>query len=170
MNVLVTAGNTQTPIDRVRCITNVFTGRTGAQVALEAHRRGHAVTLLTSHPEVVRDLAPGFHPAPRHLDASVRTGRFSTCKTRWRRLSPAAGSTCSSTRPRSSDYAVAGIYAPVGRHDLRPDDRRLDARQDGGRVRRQGEEPPPGAVDAADARRPSWRTWCARRGDFAGRS
>jgi phosphopantothenate---cysteine ligase (CTP) len=47
MNLLVTAGNTQTPIDRVRCITNIFTGRTGAQVALEAHRRGHAVTHLT---------------------------------------------------------------------------------------------------------------------------
>ena len=26
MNILVTAGNTQTPIDQVRCITNVFTG------------------------------------------------------------------------------------------------------------------------------------------------
>jgi phosphopantothenate---cysteine ligase (CTP) len=60
MNVLVTAGNTQTPIDKVRCITNVFTGRTGAQLALESHRRGHRVTLLTSHPGVIRDLAPGF--------------------------------------------------------------------------------------------------------------
>ena len=62
MNVLVTAGNTQTPIDRVRCITNIFTGRTGALVALAGHRRGHRVTLLTSHPEAVRDLAPGFAP------------------------------------------------------------------------------------------------------------
>jgi phosphopantothenate-cysteine ligase/phosphopantothenoylcysteine decarboxylase/phosphopantothenate--cysteine ligase len=53
MNILVTAGNTQTPIDRVRCITNVFSGRTGARVAAEAAGRGHAVTLLTSHPEVV---------------------------------------------------------------------------------------------------------------------
>ena len=32
MNLLVTAGNTQAPIDRVRCVTNVFSGRTGAQV------------------------------------------------------------------------------------------------------------------------------------------
>lgn len=53
MNVLVTAGNTQTPIDRVRCITNIFSGRTGARVAAEAAARGHAVTLLTSHPEVL---------------------------------------------------------------------------------------------------------------------
>src|SRR5262245_34272863 len=56
MNVLVTAGNTQVPIDRVRCLTNVFTGRTGTRIALQAHRRGHRVTLLTSHPEVVAEL------------------------------------------------------------------------------------------------------------------
>lgn len=53
MNVLVTAGNTQTPIDRVRCITNVFTGKTGARVAAAAAARGHPTTLLTSHPEAL---------------------------------------------------------------------------------------------------------------------
>jgi len=53
MRILITAGNTQTPIDRVRCITNIFTGKTGAAIALEAYRRGHAVTLATSHPEVL---------------------------------------------------------------------------------------------------------------------
>lgn len=53
MNVLVTAGNTQAPIDRVRCITNVFSGRTGGRVAAAAAARGHTVTLLTSHPEAV---------------------------------------------------------------------------------------------------------------------
>lgn len=56
MNVLVTAGNTQVLIDRVRCLTNIFTGRTGAALALEAYRRGYRVTLLTSHPEAVREL------------------------------------------------------------------------------------------------------------------
>ena len=56
MRIFVTAGNTQTPIDRVRCITNIFTGRTGASIALEAYRRGHDVTLATSHPEAVSDL------------------------------------------------------------------------------------------------------------------
>ncbi len=53
MNLLITAGNTQTPIDRVRCITNIFTGRTGASIALEAYRRGNNVTFVTSHPEVL---------------------------------------------------------------------------------------------------------------------
>lgn len=52
MNILVTAGNTQTPVDQVRCITNIFSGRTGAQIAVGAFERNHAVTLLTSHPEV----------------------------------------------------------------------------------------------------------------------
>jgi len=58
MNILVTAGNTQTPVDDVRCITNIFTGRTGGQIAARAFDRGHAVTLLTSHPAVL-DAIPG---------------------------------------------------------------------------------------------------------------
>jgi phosphopantothenate---cysteine ligase (CTP) len=53
MHLLVTAGNTQVPIDKVRCITNIFTGRTGAGIALRARQRGHTVTLMTSHPETV---------------------------------------------------------------------------------------------------------------------
>ena len=56
MNILVTAGNTQTPLDRVRCITNIFSGRTGTQIATEAFDRGHAVTLLTSHPDVLNSV------------------------------------------------------------------------------------------------------------------
>jgi len=54
----VTAGNTQTPVDVVRCITNIFTGRTGGQIAARAFDRGHTVTLLTSHPTVL-DAIPG---------------------------------------------------------------------------------------------------------------
>jgi phosphopantothenoylcysteine synthetase/decarboxylase len=56
MRILVTAGNTLVPIDRVRCLTNVFTGRTGARIALHAFLAGHGVQLLTSHPEVMLDL------------------------------------------------------------------------------------------------------------------
>jgi phosphopantothenoylcysteine synthetase/decarboxylase len=56
MNILITAGNTVTPIDRVRAITNIFTGRTGTAIALQAHQRGHGVTLLTSHAEAVAEL------------------------------------------------------------------------------------------------------------------
>ncbi len=58
MRFLVTAGNTQTLIDKVRCITNIFSGRTGGQIAVAAHGRGHAITLLTSHPETLSFPAP----------------------------------------------------------------------------------------------------------------
>src|SRR5438093_8335908 len=56
MRILITAGNTRVLIDRVRCITNIFTGRTGTSIALEAYRRGHHVTLATSHPELIETL------------------------------------------------------------------------------------------------------------------
>jgi phosphopantothenate---cysteine ligase (CTP) len=58
MNILVTAGNTQMPIDRVRCLTNIFSGRTGTEIAAHAHGLGHQVTLLTSRPEAILELNP----------------------------------------------------------------------------------------------------------------
>jgi phosphopantothenoylcysteine synthetase/decarboxylase len=58
MNILVTAGNTLVPIDSVRCLTNIFSGRTGASIALCAQERGHHVRLLTSHPEVIGEAPP----------------------------------------------------------------------------------------------------------------
>jgi phosphopantothenate---cysteine ligase (CTP) len=110
MNVLVTAGNTQTPIDRVRCITNVFTGRTGTHITVEAGRRGHRVTLLTSHPQVLRAVAPTldvgaitveeyrtFEDLKGLMAAKVPGGKFDA-------LIHAAA---------VSDYMMAGIYAPV---------------------------------------------------------
>src|SRR5262245_6165469 len=102
MNVLVTAGNTQTPIDRVRCITNVFSGRTGARVTAEASGRGHGVTLLTSHPEVIEgDTAIRVRPY-RTFDelellmaAEITSGRYDAV------IHAAA----------VSDYHVAGVFA-----------------------------------------------------------
>ena len=41
MRILVTTGNTQMLIDKVRCITNIFTGRTGTKIAIEAKERRH---------------------------------------------------------------------------------------------------------------------------------
>src|SRR5438874_7133991 len=86
MRILVTAGNTLAPIDRVRCITNIFTGRTGAAIALEAYRRGHSLTLLTSHPEAVEETPPGrrwnvqrfrtFEDLHHALEDRIRSGRF----------------------------------------------------------------------------------------------
>ena len=60
MNLLITAGNTQAPIDRVRCVTNIFSGRTGAALARTAWGRGHTITLATSRPETLLEF--GMNP------------------------------------------------------------------------------------------------------------
>jgi phosphopantothenate-cysteine ligase/phosphopantothenoylcysteine decarboxylase/phosphopantothenate--cysteine ligase len=69
MHILVTAGNTPMPIDKVRCITNIFTGRTGTKIALEAKERGHEVTLLTCHPELVPSSMKTAEGGKRHKEA-----------------------------------------------------------------------------------------------------
>ncbi|HEX3150094.1 MAG TPA: phosphopantothenoylcysteine decarboxylase [Gemmataceae bacterium] len=111
MNILVTAGNTQTPVDRVRCITNVFTGRTGTGIALEAHRRGHAVTLLTSHPEVVRDLAQAFNADTRWIIRRYRT--FDDLHHAMAELVRGNQFDGLIHAAAVSDYHLAGTYAPV---------------------------------------------------------
>ena len=110
MNVLVTAGNTQAPIDRVRCITNVFTGRTGTAIAIEAGRRGHRVTLLTSHPQVVRAVAPTLDVGFMSLQ-EYRT--FEDLKGLMAALVPGGQFDVLIHAAAVSDYMVAGIYAPV---------------------------------------------------------
>lgn len=54
--VLVITGSTKEPIDDVRCITNFTSGRTGIELALEAHRRGAEVTIWAAEGVAV----PGF--------------------------------------------------------------------------------------------------------------
>lgn len=44
MRVLVTGGSMRVQIDGVRCISNVFRGRTSANTAVEACRRGSGET------------------------------------------------------------------------------------------------------------------------------
>lgn len=109
MRLVVTAGNTQAPIDRVRCITNIFTGRTGAGIALAAHARGHMVTLLTSHPETVRELSN------RELDAHWAIRPYQT----FEQLRDLIAETIRGDKPHAvihsaavSDYLVAGVFAP----------------------------------------------------------
>jgi phosphopantothenoylcysteine synthetase/decarboxylase len=111
MNVLVTAGNTQVPIDRVRCLTNVFTGRTGAQVALCAHERGHTVTLLTSHPDVVAELHGGQLRSERWAIQPYRT--FDELHAlMWSAIQP-GGYNAVIHSAAVSDYLSGSIYAPA---------------------------------------------------------
>lgn len=48
MKILVTAGSTIIPIDKVRIISNIFKGKTGTNIANHFASKGHDVTLITS--------------------------------------------------------------------------------------------------------------------------
>ena len=107
MNVLVTAGNTHAPLDRVRVVTNIFSGRTGASIAHAAWTRGHTVTLFTSHPETTRDFPTDtrftvttyrtFDELAGLMQSHIRGGDFDAI--------------CHSAAV--SDYLSAGAYAPA---------------------------------------------------------
>lgn len=105
MRLLVTAGNTQVPIDSVRCITNIFTGRTGARLALYGHAEGHDVTLLTSHPETVEN-----PPAERWRVEPYRT--FADLAGLMERYITGGPFDTIIHCAAVSDYLAAGIYAP----------------------------------------------------------
>lgn len=55
LNILITAGGTQEPIDPVRSITNVSTGRTGFTLAKSLEEAGHDVTLVQSESSQFQD-------------------------------------------------------------------------------------------------------------------
>lgn len=113
MHLLITAGNTLAPIDRVRAITNIFTGRTGAAIALAAYQRGHRVTLLTSHPERLAELkgAPASYQPDRLEQFTYRT--FEELDTWLARLVPRPGIDAIVHCAAVSDYHCLGVYAPA---------------------------------------------------------
>ncbi|WP_020471673.1 phosphopantothenoylcysteine decarboxylase domain-containing protein [Zavarzinella formosa] len=105
MNILVTAGNTQTPIDRVRCITNIFSGKTGGHIAAVAAARGHLVTALTSHPESV--------PDPGALKKLRPYRTFEELERLMAEEIPNGGYDAVIHAAAVSDYHLAGVYAPA---------------------------------------------------------
>lgn len=113
MHLLVTAGNTHTPIDRVRVITNIFTGRTGANIAAAAFARGHHITLLTSHP----DTADRFRSEPNFRVLPYRT--FGDLHRLMAELIPAGGFDAVIHSAAVSDYHCGGVYAADGPFDGR---------------------------------------------------
>lgn len=110
MNILITAGNTLAMIDRVRCITNIFSGRTGARIAFEAWTRGHRVRLLTSHPEAVLSIAAD--QAPADANWSVHTYRtFDELREAMRTNLATENWDAAVHAAAVSDYLAGGIYA-----------------------------------------------------------
>lgn len=117
MQILVTAGNTQTPIDKVRCLTNIFSGRTGARIAIEAARRGHFVTFMTSHPEVIADLAaPVPLPVDRWKLLIYRT--FDELQDLMESNIPGASLDAIIHAAAVSDYSLAGVFARNERGEM----------------------------------------------------
>lgn len=111
MNILVTAGNTQTPIDKVRCLTNIFSGKTGGRIAMEAVKRGHSVTHFTSHPEIIPELADGMAlPSDRWRLLTYRT--FDELSTLMEDAIPGGPFQVIVHAAAISDYALGGIFAP----------------------------------------------------------
>ena len=122
MNLLITAGNTLAPIDRVRGLTNVFTGRTGAAVALYAHDRGHRVVLLTSRPDAIDAL---LHPDVADLDERFTLIRYNTFDNLHHLMEHhlRAGDVDALIHSAAvSDYLAAGVYAPAEGTRFFPED------------------------------------------------
>jgi phosphopantothenoylcysteine synthetase/decarboxylase len=122
MHVLVTAGNTLVLIDRVRCLTNIFSGRTGGAIAAAAHARGHRVRLLTSHPDAV---APPSSPDGRWAVDAYRT--FDDLHARMAHAlqndPPDVLVHCAAV----SDYLAGGVYAPDDRTRFVPENGHWEA-------------------------------------------
>lgn len=113
MKILATAGNTQTLIDRVRCITNIFSGRTGAQIAATAFDRGHDVTVLTSHPHVLNDI-----PGVRQRTSTFRVQAYQTFEDLEKMMSSLilSGEYDAVVHAAAvNDYHVVGTYANTNR-------------------------------------------------------
>jgi phosphopantothenate-cysteine ligase/phosphopantothenoylcysteine decarboxylase/phosphopantothenate--cysteine ligase len=110
MKILVTAGNTQSLVDRVRCITNIFTGKTGARIAATAFDRGHALTFLTSHPEVL-EVIPSIRPR-QGPGWNVKTYRtYDDLAALMSTAIPGGAFDAVVHTAAVNDYEVAGIFA-----------------------------------------------------------
>jgi len=112
MHWLVTAGGTSVPIDKVRSITNSSSGRTGAAIALAAHRAGHLVTLLTSRSDALSAVADGsWSPDERWAVHYFET--YHELRERMEKLLESRGIDALVQAAAVSDYDVAGAYAPA---------------------------------------------------------
>jgi len=71
--VVVTAGGTREPIDAVRFVGNRSSGRMGAALAAEAHRRGAQVTLIASNLTIEPPTGVDVVQAPTAADLAEET-------------------------------------------------------------------------------------------------
>lgn len=80
--VLITSGGTQEPIDTVRVISNISSGRTGKELAEALLDYGFDVTLLRSHSSVASSLVPdqkiftSFASLKQQLEEALATKQY----------------------------------------------------------------------------------------------
>jgi phosphopantothenoylcysteine synthetase/decarboxylase len=113
MNLFVTAGNTQVAIDQVRCLTNIFTGRTGAAIALHADRRGHTVCLATSTLNSVLDMVPDYGEPQAERFSCVAYRTFEDLQKLMAERIPGGGFDAVIHCAAVSDYLSGGVYSPA---------------------------------------------------------
>jgi len=135
MRVLITAGATEVPIDRVRAITNIFKGKTGMEIArafaVEGWRRytterepDVSVTLLTSNPDrATRALEEAngenwVRFGPRLTVVPYRT--FFELAVLMEREITSGGYDLVIHSAAVSDYSVRAIHAPGANGQLTP--------------------------------------------------
>lgn len=110
MKILITAGCTQTPIDQVRAITNIFKGSTGWAIAQWAALYDNApndVTLLTSDP---------FLEEGEEYPGKLRILKYRTYDELYALMEDEirnGGYDAIVHSSAVSDYKVAGVYVPV---------------------------------------------------------
>jgi len=108
--VLVTSGSTRTMIDQVRCLSNVFNGRTGYEIANYIYSEDVSVILLTSnkvHCDYITNTIP-----PHYIQAV----RYQTYEELYEKMEDLICKTDLDAVIHSaavSDYRVAGTYAQI---------------------------------------------------------
>lgn len=116
MNILITAGNTHAPVDRLKILTNVFTGTTGANLARTAYARGHRITILTSQPYTLYDIPDPSSDSERRV-AVLTYHTFDELATQLQQEIRTNQYDCVIHAAAVSDYLSAGVFAPdAGTH------------------------------------------------------
>lgn len=110
--ILITAGSTIVPIDKVRVISNIFKGKTGTAIAEHFANLGEEVTLITSSPELVKMETKKmkvitfktFGDLAKYMEKEITSGKYDLI------IHSAA----------VSDYSVSGVYLRGERDKMEP--------------------------------------------------
>lgn len=112
MNFLITAGSARAAIDRVRCVTTGFTGRTGAAVARTAWGRGHTVSLITSRPDTLLEYGMN-HRDPGERFSVVPFQTYDELAVVFQTRLKAGGFDAVIHTASGGDFLPAGTFAPL---------------------------------------------------------